>query len=266
MGDLIYRLLLFIDTCRENTLNYTIAITILQNLKSVPNMSVNKLSDLCYTSPAAISRFCKKLGYSGFPDFKNHLEISISNHNNGFLKPKGLNHNHNRNDILNIMHDEIDSELELAKESLDLKIVDRVIDLIYSNSNICCFGTLFSQLIAQDMQLKFANVGKIINVASDVQTQEILAESLDKNSLAILISPTGRFKSHHENLWNKIKDGNATLVVVTEDRDNPYKNFSDYTIYLPQSKKEYLYSYKNKYSLTFLMDYIFVRYCSLFLS
>ena len=51
MGDLIYRLLLFLNSSKENDINYNIAINMLRNIRLIPDMSINKLAELCYTSP-----------------------------------------------------------------------------------------------------------------------------------------------------------------------------------------------------------------------
>ena len=188
MGDLIYRLLLFLNDSREETLNYTIALTMIRNIRDIPNMTINKLADMCYTSPAAISRFCRKLGYSSLSEFKKALSISINtNFDNSFSKPRGFKTKRNREEILELMHDEICNELTLTKNSLDLKLIDRVIDLIYRSDHICIFGTLFSQLMCQQLQTNFARVGKLINIATDIQAQEKLASSLTPNSLATIL-------------------------------------------------------------------------------
>ena len=78
MGDLIYRLLLFLNSSKENDINYNIAITMLRNIRSIPEMSINKLADICFTSPAAITRFCHKLGYSNLIEFTSFDFILVS--------------------------------------------------------------------------------------------------------------------------------------------------------------------------------------------
>lgn len=266
MGDLLYRLLLFINDNREETLNYSIALTMIHNIKDIPNMTINKLADLCYTSPAAISRFCRKLGYSSLSEFKKYLSISLNNNEKGYSRPRHYKENSDktREEILSLMYEEANNELLLTKNSLDLKLIDRVVDLIYSSNHICFFGTLFSQLISQDLQTKFANLGKLINMATDVQGQEKLTESLTSDSLAILVSPTGRFNLYHDRLWSKIKSSNATIVTITENRDNAYKTDSDYIIYLSKSNYNNQYVPENKYSLALIMEYIFVRYVDLY--
>ena len=204
MGDLIYRLLLFLNSSKENDINYNIAINMLRNIRLIPDMSINKLAELCYTSPAAITRFCHKLGYSSLMEFKKNIKINI-NINEELIKSNTSNYKASRENILENMSSEIVTEINNFKNSLNLKIVDRVIELIYSKNNVCIFGTQFSQLMAQDLQRKLANISKLIFHAIDVQDQENLADSLNENSLAILISPTGRFPIYHERLWKKLR-------------------------------------------------------------
>lgn len=264
MGDLIYRLLLFLNDSREETLNYTIALTMIHHIREIPNMTINKLADLCYTSPAAISRFCRKLGYSSLSEFKKYLSISLNNFENGYAKPRGLKVKRSREEILELAHSEIMNELALTKSSIDLKLIDRVIELMYRSDHICLFGTLFSQLMCQNLQNSFANIGKLIYISTDVQAQEKLANSLTPNSLAILISPTGRFVIYHEKLWNIIKNSGAKIVTITENRDSAYKDDSDYIVYLAPSQYDNQYSSENQYSLMLLVEYIFIRYADLY--
>lgn len=264
MGDLIYRLLLFLNDSREETLNYTIALTMINHIREIPDMTINKLADLCYTSPAAISRFCRKLGYSSLSEFKKYLSISLNNFENGYSKPTGLKTKRTREEILELAHSEILDELSLTKSSLDLKLIDRVIDLMYRSDHICLFGTLFSQLMCQNLQNRFANIGKLLYISTDVQSQEKLADSLTSNSLAILLSPTGRFILYHEKLWNKIRNSDAKVVTITENRKSAYIDDSDYMVYLAPSQYDNQYAPENNYSLMLLMEYIFIRYADLY--
>lgn len=264
MGDLIYRLLLFLNSSKENDINYNIAITMLRNIHSIPSMSINKLADLCFTSPAAITRFCHKLGYSNLIEFKENIKINIGHYNEGLMKPKAMHYDLPREDILNNMSLEIINEIETFKSFIDLKVIDRVVELIFNSNNVCIFGTQFSQLMAQDLQRKLANISKLIYHANDVQEQERLADELDENSLAILISPTGRFTLYHERLWGKIEKSPATVVVITEQHKADYIKRSDYIIYLPPRNDSNEYVQNHRYDLSYLIEYIYTRYGNLY--
>lgn len=268
MGDLVYRLLLFLNSSKNEDINYTIATTMLHNIKHISDMNINKLADICYTSPAAISRFCRKLGYSNLSEFKQNALNNKNIYGINNMKTKGVSLNISREAILDNMSLEIDTEISDLKNSLDLKIIDLVIELILSTPNVSIFGTLFSQLMAQELQRKLVMVGKLISHAIDVQEQEKLAESLTENSLAILISPTGRFTFYHERLWNKIRDSKASVIIITEGKDIDsinveYKNRANYIIYLPEKKDPTIYIDSHRYALTYLIEYIYVRYATL---
>lgn len=271
MGDLVYRLLLFLNSSKTEDINYTIATTMLHNISCISNMNINKLASICYTSPAAISRFCRKLGYSNLSEFK-HAALNNKNiYGISNMQTKEVDLTLPREDILKNMSLEIEKEISDTKNLLDLKIVDLVIELIFSTPKVCVFGTLFSQLMAQELQRKLVMVGKLISHAMDVQEQEKLADSLTDNSVAILISPTGRFTLYHDKLWRKIKNSKANVVIITEG-DNldsvniEYKNRANYIIYLPQKTEGNIYIDPHRYSLTYLIEYIYVRYASLSIS
>ncbi|MDZ4957420.1 SIS domain-containing protein, partial [Clostridium perfringens] len=120
----------------------------------------------------------------------------------------------------------------------------------FNSNNVCIFGTQFSQLMAQDLQRKLANLSKLIYHANDVQEQERIADELDENSLAILISPTGRFTLYHERLWEKIENSSSTVVVITEQHKEEYKKRSNYIIYLPPRNDSNEYVQNHRYDLS----------------
>lgn len=264
MNDLIYRLLLFLNSCKEKNINYTIATIILHNAKDVSDMSINQLAEMCYTSPAAISRFCKKLGYANLAQLKNLSKSEVKMYELKHFVPKGVNYVDDRDELVNKMRNDIKAELDKTVDSLDLKIIDRVLELIYSHENIYLFGTRYSQLMIQDLQYKFASLGKLMNVAQDVQEQEKMAKDLDEKSLSILISPTGRFVKYHEPIWQNIEKSKSKLVVLTQKKNQRYQNTSNYIINFSQNTEGYGYIEAHRYSLAYIVEYMYMRYYSLY--
>ena len=47
----------------------------IQNNEKVSDMKVQEVAQVLYTSPASVIRFCKKLGFSGFSEFKAALKL-----------------------------------------------------------------------------------------------------------------------------------------------------------------------------------------------
>lgn len=60
LKDIIFRLLDFINNNKTKDTNYYIALTLLKDVRHIANMNITVLAEACYTSPAAITRFCKK--------------------------------------------------------------------------------------------------------------------------------------------------------------------------------------------------------------
>ena len=49
----------------------------IRNNSSVSDMKVQEVAQVLYTSPASVIRFCKKLGFSGFSEFKAALKLEM---------------------------------------------------------------------------------------------------------------------------------------------------------------------------------------------
>src|SRR5699024_2773349 len=77
-ADIIYNLLTYLNAAKEEDMYYSIALTTVQNLDIIPNCSINELADLCFTSTATISRFCKKFGCASFPKFKEEVREGLN--------------------------------------------------------------------------------------------------------------------------------------------------------------------------------------------
>ena len=57
MGSITLRLLEYINDAPKKDINYEIALTLLNNFDEVKKMNITEISELCYVSPATISRF-----------------------------------------------------------------------------------------------------------------------------------------------------------------------------------------------------------------
>ena len=75
--DILYNLLTYINASYSQDMYYTICYQVLNNIEKIPDISINELADLCYTSPATISRFCKALKCDNFAEFKKEVQVGL---------------------------------------------------------------------------------------------------------------------------------------------------------------------------------------------
>ena len=78
MGSLSNKLLSYISTTLVHDSNYDIALILLKNYSRLKDLSIGEVAELCYVSPAAISRFCRFIGFDNFKEFKQSLEQDFS--------------------------------------------------------------------------------------------------------------------------------------------------------------------------------------------
>ena len=64
-------LLRYVNGQYKKDTNYDIALALLTHYSEIPKKTINEISDLCYVSPASISRFVKLIGFHSFQEFKN---------------------------------------------------------------------------------------------------------------------------------------------------------------------------------------------------
>ncbi|WP_288596516.1 hypothetical protein [uncultured Thomasclavelia sp.] len=57
--DILYNLLTYINASYSQDMYYTICYQVLNNIEKIPDISINELADLCYTSPKPFPVFAK---------------------------------------------------------------------------------------------------------------------------------------------------------------------------------------------------------------
>lgn len=73
-------LILMLNDHDSTSIYHQIAQNVLLNLEAISQLTIEEVANLCYTSPATFSRFCKAMSCSGFNDFKTKLSMSMQDY------------------------------------------------------------------------------------------------------------------------------------------------------------------------------------------
>lgn len=259
MGDILYRLILFISTNKNNDVDYNIAINILKNINIINKMTINQLAEKCYTSPSAISRFTRKLGYESFSEFKEMTLNAIGNY-------KGRNVLHElksefgyNESIKDMLFNKISNDLQTVRD-LDETAFEKIVDLIHDTETIGIFGTHLSQAFAQDLEVSFLTKGKYITAFLDVQKQQELVDSFDRNALAIIFSPSGKFVSGNKPIIDRIKSTGCKVIFISQRDHHDFFDRVDAYLKLEGSTDPSASNISIRYSSLYILDYIFIKY------
>lgn len=239
--DIITRLIVLMDMRKNsNDIYYHIAKTILQHIDRVPTMGIEELALLCYTSPATISRFCRKVSVESFAALKKSINFAnnYSSKEVSFTDEELLSIKLDGQTIADKTFPLSINALQATYASLDMKIIDKVVHAMSEANHIAIFGSIFSQLVARDCQYKLLRLGKFVTAFTDPTDQQDDAEHLTKNDLALFFSVSG--SGPGMKLSCEIaKKKNATTVAITNKKNSTLAKLADYVIEIGGTESDF---------------------------
>lgn len=220
---------------------------ILENTQKVSGMKIQDLSKYTFTSTATIVRFCKKLGYSGYSQFKANLTMQEGDKHSKI--EKGI-----------FIFDDIVKTRDLINEDL----IEDVIKMIDKAEKIDFYGEGSSKDVCIDMSRKFQLVGKNCRYFNDSSIMYATANDLDENTLIFAISMSGETAQVIKAV-NIAKTKGCKTVSITGIGYNTLANLCDRCLFVFSSEYEINnIKFKSRVTASAMMEYMFFRYLNKF--
>ncbi len=203
-----------------------VARAVLKNPETVIYNSITNLAEDSGVSEPTVTRFCRKLGLSGFMELKLCIARDL---------PSGsyLHENVSETDDLPVILEKLfNSCIEALKESLkqiDAETLQKAVVAIRNAGRIDFYGQGGSAIVAHDAFHKFFRLGIPCAVHDDPHMQVMSAACLNKNDVVIAISHTGSTRDIIESAKIARKAG-ATVIGITGGLKSPLSKVSDITI------------------------------------
>jgi len=196
----------------------------------VIHYTITELARFSEASEATVYRLIKKLGFSGYQDFKISLARELSIY-------KEVSPEDSKKDLKNFVKSVIDSNMNLIKQIssvLDIKSVEKAVKLIEESKRIFFFAVGRSSAVAQSASLNFALLGLSANYYSDPHAQVMVASSMDEDDVVIGVSHTGTIRDTCKSL--QIAHGaGAKTIAITSGISSPITNEADVVLYTATS-------------------------------
>lgn len=195
-----------------------IADRVLADPGAVLNATTASLAQEAGVSQASIVRFCRKLGFNGFPD----LRLGLA----GELSRRAVEHErsgvaHGRIDALDSLADLTAKiafhearSIEQTARLIDLEALDAVAHAVSERRPVTVFGVGASGLVAEDLSQKLQRLGLRCQFHADTHVQLVQAALLTPEDVAIGISFSGRTVETHEALRLAAERGALTVAVT----------------------------------------------------
>ena len=201
-----------------------IATYLLQESQSMKNISIQKLAKAVGTSPATITRFCRKVGCESFVDLKIQLQVSEST--------DALALDDSNFDTVTNFYNRV---LQRSAELLSEKQIREVIDLIIKANRIVIYGVGSSGLTAREMAIRFSRMGLNATCETDSHMMIIGSTVVREDDLIIGISNSGETREVIHALKNA-KENDATIMAVSSISGSTLTKLADLTLLVHNSK------------------------------
>lgn len=197
---------------------------ILANSGRVADMNVAELSKNAGVAGSAIIRFCQKLGYSGYSQFRFALTREL------VRQPEKVMPLLTREDTAaQAVQKVFDSGIRTLQNTLamlDLEQIDRLIEKMETAGRICIFGVGTSSSIAEDAEYRLLQLGFAASSYTDILFMPVAAMNLKKGDIAIAVSHSGRTEATLKSLQLAGQQG-AFTVAVTSYKMSPLADEAD---------------------------------------
>lgn len=210
-----------------------IAIAILNDPKNFARGSIDSNIDALKTSKAALIRFAKKIGYSGYVEFKFDLSRFLVSHSFDDFENTETNENPIRQ-ITNVYCDAI----KQMDETLDLtKIID-IAQHILNARKVKVLGIDRTSLSARQLQMRCLKIG--IDVAAVDTTNAILDLSsiISAEDYCIIFSIKDNGKIY-KSVVDALAQAKCKTTLVTMTPQLPFAKNCHHIITLPHVSKGY---------------------------
>ena len=231
---------------------------------NIEKMSANEIARNTFTSAPLLVRIAKKLGYSGFNEFKSaylkELAYMLEETDVDASIPFLLS-----DDLMTISKNIALLEKETIQDTEQLNHHDElqhVISLLEKTKKIDVYGVLDNILLAKHFQTLMMDIGKDVQVIDQVTGQKRSACLADETHCAIIISYSGQTEEMLEvaEIYYKRQ---IPFISITCMAENSLSRLADAHLYL--SSREMLHIKIGDFASTTSLKYLFdVLYAGIF--
>jgi DNA-binding MurR/RpiR family transcriptional regulator len=182
-----------IDETNLNSLGQKVLATLAKHAETGAEPKITEAAEICGCSVSQVSKAVKKAGFKGYKQYIRCLYYG------------------------DYPQDEVPQELERLKrfiDDFDMSLVEKFTDLILSRQKILFFGYGPSYFCAQyvEYKLRFCTQAYITTPPDEAT----LLNLLDGNTLLIILTTTGQYRSF-EKLISHAKSRGSEVVVLSEE-------------------------------------------------
>lgn len=210
-----------------------VAEAVLANPALTAANSITSLARLCQTSETTVLRFCRTIGFSGFPELRTALTREASIAEVSFPNQVSLSGDISPTDPLSEVVAKIafaDARaIEDTARTLDLQALGEAVRAISGARRVDIFGVGASGFVGADLQQKLHRIGVMAFNWQDSHAALTSAALLTPADVAVAISHSGATIDTCDALALAKRSG-ARTVAITNFSSSPIAKFADHLL------------------------------------
>ena len=216
----------------------------------VDDLSSQQVTQKLHVSQAALTRFAKKCGFTGYREFVFQYQHQAN---------KQDTHSHQHSPLTKRVLRSYSNLREQTQDLIDEEQLERVAQLIDDAERVYFFGTGSSGLIAREMKLRFMRLGVVCEALTDRDGFAWTTSIMDENCLVLGFSLSGTTQSVLDSLLDAKEMGAKTILFTSA----PNKNSQAYTetvLVASHSQPSYIQRISAQLPMLFLIDLVYAYF------
>ncbi|MGL4980309.1 MAG: MurR/RpiR family transcriptional regulator [Fusobacteriaceae bacterium] len=231
------------------------------NLTKMRLINTYELAESAGVSQASIVRFAKKLGFSGFPEFKISLVEDVRgefSEERVELIDKEIRAEDKIRDIAKKLLSKNIISLENTLKIIDFNNLDSAILKIKNARKILIIGAGSSAIVGKYFQAKLLELGLEAIFEFDQHIQMLNIARLDSRDVAFVISQSGKTIDTYT-MTKKLRSRGVKIISLTNMADNPVKSISDISLWTVADSSAMTSTFTHRIAQLSLLDIIYVK-------
>ncbi len=243
----------------------TIGEFVLEKKSRLCEFTTQQIAEETYTSKAALVRFAKALGFSGWREFAGEFarEQHYQESHYSDVDPNiPFSEASSTKDIINLM---CSLQMESLMDTADLTkpwTVEKIVDLLERSDRIALFGMSPNSLLGELFRRRMLTVGKMVEVPA-LGDNSLLASTLREKDCAIVISYSGNAPSRDPLTVLRFLEPNRVPVVgITSCGTNYLRKHAMYTLSISSQEKLFskISTFATETSILYILNVLFSVY------
>ena len=240
-----------------------VAAVVRENPSIVIGMTINELATACSTSVASVVRFCRAVGYAGYPEFRIDLAQATSRREVEMERSGIAEGEINQTDDIEAVVSKIAFHeartIEETARMIDTDAIERVATAIAEAKRVDVYGVGSSNLAAADLAMKLQRIGVFVFTSPDPHQQLASSALLEPGNVAIGVSHSGQTRETNQALEIARKRG-ALTAAITNFPDAPIGLVSDVVLATTARETQFrVGAMSSRIAQLTVVDYLFVR-------